>query len=78
MRPRAHNPAAAQIESPKLEKSGPPPALCDEYRRCLSWMTNSHGDTPPMPEKHMGVRIEINETSPGVMVAADGTEVALQ
>ena len=28
--------------------------------------------------KHMGVPIEIDEASPGVMVAADGTEVALQ
>jgi hypothetical protein len=28
--------------------------------------------------KHMGVPIEIAENTPGVMVAADGTEVALQ
>jgi hypothetical protein len=31
-----------------------------------------------IPEKHMGVPIEIDEASPGVMVAADGTEVSLQ
>ena len=28
--------------------------------------------------KHMGVPIEIDEASPGVMVAADATDVALQ
>ena len=54
------------------------PALRDEYRRCLGWMTNNHGETPPMPEKHMGVRIEIDKASPGVVVAADGTQVSLQ
>lgn len=28
--------------------------------------------------KHMGVPIEVTENTPGVMVAADGTEVTLQ
>jgi len=31
-----------------------------------------------IPEKHMGVPIEIDEPSPGVMVAVDDTEMALQ
>ncbi|RIX83169.1 hypothetical protein [Acidovorax cavernicola] len=53
------------------------PALRDEYLRCLSWMTNNRGKTVTMPATHMGVRIEVAEGSPGVMVAADGTEVSL-
>ncbi|MDP9606398.1 hypothetical protein ABL840_19855 [Variovorax sp. NFACC27] len=55
-----------------------PPVLRDEYLECLSWMTSNRGRTVQMPEKHMGVRIEIDESSPGVMVAADGTEVSLR
>lgn len=31
-----------------------------------------------IPEKHMGVPVEVVEGSLGVMVAADGTEVSLQ
>lgn len=55
-----------------------PPALRDEYLQCMGWMTNNRGRAAQMPEKHMGVRIEIDESSPGVMVAADGTEVLLR
>lgn len=55
-----------------------PPALRDEYLKCLSWMTTNRVGVVQMPEKHMGVRIEIDESSPGVMVAADGTEVSLR
>lgn len=54
------------------------PALRDEYLRCLSWVTSNQGKTVAMPDSHMGVRIEVAEASPGLMVAADGTEVALQ
>ncbi|SOD27682.1 hypothetical protein SAMN05518800_3247 [Variovorax sp. YR752] len=54
------------------------PALRDQYLHSMSLVTSNHGRTITMPEKHMGVRIEIDEHSPGVMVAADGTEVALQ
>lgn len=36
------------------------------------------GDRDMSASKHMGVPIEINDASPDVMVAADGTEVALQ
>ncbi|MDQ0082961.1 hypothetical protein J2W35_003320 [Variovorax boronicumulans] len=53
-------------------------ALRDEYIRDLGLITSNHGKTVPMPEKHMGVPIEVVENTPGVMVAADGTEVALQ
>ncbi|WP_445289466.1 hypothetical protein [Variovorax atrisoli] len=54
------------------------PALRDEYLKCLSWVTDARVRVTTIPEKHMGVPIEIDEASPGVMVAADGTEVALQ
>ncbi|WP_445286518.1 hypothetical protein [Variovorax atrisoli] len=54
------------------------PALRDEYLKCLSWVTDARVRVTTIPEKHMGVTIEIDEASPGVMVAADGTEVALQ
>ncbi|MFV0677881.1 hypothetical protein [Variovorax sp. tm] len=54
------------------------PALRDEYLKCLSWVTDARVRVNTIPEKHMGVPIEIDEASPGVMVAADGTEVALQ
>ncbi|WP_395320848.1 hypothetical protein [Variovorax sp. UC74_104] len=54
------------------------PALRDEYLKCLGWMTGNQGRTVTLPEKHMGVRIEVDESSPGVMVAADGTEVLLR
>ncbi|MDN6885264.1 hypothetical protein QMO14_16790 [Variovorax sp. CAN2819] len=54
------------------------PALRDEYLRCLSWMTDLQARADTIPRKHMGVPIEIDEASPGVMVASDGTEVALQ
>ncbi|WP_369659094.1 hypothetical protein [Variovorax sp. V15] len=53
------------------------PALRDEYVRCLNLMTIP-GDRDMSATKHMGVPIEIDEASPGVMVAADGAEVALQ
>ena len=53
------------------------PALRDEYLRCLQLITIPGGRDMSVT-KHMGVPIEIDEASPGVMVAADGTEVALQ
>jgi hypothetical protein len=45
----------------------------DESRRLCHAPPESIGEP-----KHMGVLIEIDENTPGVMVAADGTEVALQ
>lgn len=54
------------------------PALRDEYLKCLSYLTSNQGKTITMPDKHMGVTIEVTENTPGVMVAADGTEVTLQ
>ena len=53
------------------------PALRDEYLRCLQLITIP-GERDMSVTKHMGVPIEIDEASPGVMVAIDGTEVALQ
>lgn len=54
------------------------PALRDTYLGDLRLLNNNVGKTVTMPAKHMGVTIEVDEASPGVMVAADGTEVALQ
>lgn len=54
------------------------PALRDEYIKCLSLVTSNQGKTITLPDKHMGVLIEVTENTPGVMVAADGTEVTLQ
>lgn len=54
------------------------PPLRDEYLKNLSWLAENRGIAPPLPEKHMGVRIEVDEASPGVMVAIDGSEVPLQ
>ena len=53
------------------------PELRDEYLRCLQLITIPGGRDMSVT-KHMGVPIEIDEASPGVMVAADGAEVALQ
>ncbi|MBB4220375.1 hypothetical protein [Variovorax guangxiensis] len=53
------------------------PALRAEYVHCLELMTIP-GERDMSATKHMGVRIEIDEASPGVMVAADGAEVALR
>ena len=53
------------------------PALRAEYVHCLELMTIP-GERDMRATKHMGVRIEIDEASPGVMVAADGAEVALR
>ncbi|MET3390628.1 hypothetical protein ABIC33_001251 [Variovorax sp. 1140] len=53
------------------------PALRDEYLRCLQLIIIPGGRDMTVT-KHMGVPIEIAEASPGVMVSADGTEVALQ
>ncbi|MET3393554.1 hypothetical protein [Variovorax atrisoli] len=53
------------------------PALRDQYLRDLSLITIP-GERDMSATKHMGVPIEIAESTPGVMVAADGTEVALQ
>ncbi|MDN6886590.1 hypothetical protein QMO14_23650 [Variovorax sp. CAN2819] len=53
------------------------PALRDEYLRNLGLVTIP-GERDMSATKHMGVPIEIDEASPGVMVAADGSEVALQ
>lgn len=53
------------------------PALRDEYVRCLGLLADNKGKAPAMPAKHMGVPIEVSDASPGVMVAADGSEVAL-
>jgi len=47
------------------------PARKDEYVRCLNLITIPGG-------RDMSVPIEIDEASPGVMVAVDGTEVALK
>jgi len=54
------------------------PALRDEYLQCLRTMTTNRAKTITAPDRHMGVLIEVAENTPGVMVAADGTEVALQ
>jgi len=54
------------------------PALRDTYLGDLRLLNNNVGKTVTMPVKHMGVPIEIDDASPGVMVAADGAEVALQ
>jgi hypothetical protein len=45
----------------------------DESRRMCGAPAESIGEP-----RHMGVLIEISHNTPGVMVAADGTEVALQ
>ena len=68
---RAHN----NVYPRKLVLS---PAMRDECLKCLSWVTDACVRVATIPEKHMGVPIEIDEPSPGVMVALDGTEMALQ
>ncbi|MET3464094.1 hypothetical protein [Variovorax atrisoli] len=54
------------------------PALRAECLKCLSWVPDARVRVTTISEKHMGVPIEIDEPSPGVMVALDGTEMALQ
>lgn len=53
------------------------PTQGDEYVKCLSWMTDERSRVSTIPEKHMGVSIEISESTPGVMIAADGAEIPL-
>jgi len=53
------------------------PAQREEYVRCLQLITIP-GERDMSATKHMGVPIEINEASPGVIVAVDGTEIPLQ
>ncbi|WP_332778468.1 hypothetical protein [Polaromonas sp.] len=52
------------------------PSQHNEYLRCVALLSQSIGKAID-PTLHMGVRIEIEENSPGVMVAADGSEVSL-
>lgn len=54
------------------------PAQRDDYLKCLSWMTLYQGREIAMPATHMGVPLEVADNTPGVMVAAEGTEVSLQ
>lgn len=54
------------------------PALCDAYLVDLRLLNNNIGKEVTLPEKHMGVPIEVDEASPGVMLAVDGTETSLQ
>lgn len=54
------------------------PAQRDEYLQCLRTMTTNQGKAITAAERHMGVLIEVAENTPGVMVAADGVEVALR
>jgi len=53
------------------------PVLHDEYLRDVTLVGQAVGKDID-PTTHMGIRIEVDENSPGVMVAADGTEVSLQ
>lgn len=52
------------------------PSLHDRYLRDVKLVSQSVGK-PIDPGLHMGIRIEIDAASPGVMVAPDGTEVLL-
>ncbi|HSV81197.1 MAG TPA: hypothetical protein VLK85_18530 [Ramlibacter sp.] len=52
------------------------PLLHNEYLRCMTLLSQSVGKAID-PTSHMGVPIEVDENSPGVMVAADGSEVSL-
>lgn len=49
----------------------------NEYLRCVALLSQAVGKAID-PTSHMGVRIEVGANSPGVMVAADGSEVSLQ
>jgi hypothetical protein len=53
------------------------PTQLEEYGNCLK-LSSVPGAQDLGVEKHMGVPIEVSESTPGVMVAADGSEVALQ
>jgi hypothetical protein len=53
------------------------PALREEYLRGLQLITIPGGGDMSVT-KHMGVPIEIVEDSPGIMVAVDGSETALE
>ena len=46
--------------------------------QCLRTMTTNKAKTVNAADQHMDVLIEVAEKMPGLMVAADGTEVALQ
>lgn len=48
-----------------------------EYLRCVAHLNQSRKKAIDSTT-HMGVRIEIDVNSPGVMVATDGSEVPLQ
>lgn len=52
------------------------PLQHNEYLHCVELLGQAIGKTID-PTSHMGVRIEIDQNSPGVMVAADGSEVSL-
>ncbi|MDR6524606.1 hypothetical protein J2789_007323 [Variovorax paradoxus] len=53
------------------------PLLHKAYLRDVALLGDSRGKKMDSAN-HMGVPIEIDEASPGVMVGADGIEVALQ
>ncbi|MCY1531547.1 hypothetical protein D9M68_667760 [compost metagenome] len=48
----------------------------DTYLRDVA-LFNAGRQRPLDPALHMGIRIEIDAASPGVMVASDGTQVLL-
>lgn len=52
------------------------PSLHDTYLRDVKRVSQSVGK-PIDPGLHMGIRIEIDAASAGVMVASDGTQVLL-
>lgn len=52
------------------------PLLHKDYLRDVALLGASRGKKLD-PANHMGVPIEIDEASPGVMVAADGAQVSL-
>ncbi|WP_447777050.1 hypothetical protein [Variovorax boronicumulans] len=52
------------------------PSLHDRYLRDVKLVSQSVGK-PIDPGLHMGIRIEIDAASVGVMVASDGTEILL-
>ncbi|MCY1239829.1 hypothetical protein [Variovorax sp. 38R] len=52
------------------------PSLHDRYLRDVKLVSQSVGK-PIDPGLHMGIRIEIDAASAGVMVGSDGTEVFL-
>jgi len=58
--------------------TGLPPRYRDWTMQCLRTMTTNKAKTVNAADQHMDVLIEVAEKMPGLMVAADGTEVALQ